>query len=901
MKRLSTICLVAVVLVVLAGNGFGGTYSGGSGDSNDPYQIGSAEDIIEMSETSDDWDDCFLMIADVNMVGYTFTKAVIAPDEDAAWGFQGTYFNGVFDGADHKVFNLTIDTAGADNEYLGLFGKIYVGGEVRNLGMQNVSIIGGDNSKGLGGLCGRNGDILDPGGTINNCYSEGVVSGYRVLGGLCGGNRQGTISNSYATGSVIGGDNSSTLGGLCGHNEGTITNCYANSAVNGGSSVGGLCGINASTITNCYSEGSVTGEDGSLNLGGLCGIKRINGTINNCYATGSVTGGAGSANLGGLCGKVTGIVYHCFWDVETSGITSSIGGIGKTTIEMMDIDTYAGWGDNIWTIDNGNDYPHLIWENQPGVPIVDNPRTYSGGTGLVEEPYLIAEPNDLFELEIYSADWNKHFKLSNDIDMSAFVFDTRLIPIFSGAFDGADHKILNLTIDTDGVDNCYLGLFGKIDACGEIKKLGMENVSIIGGDESWYLGGLCGRNSGTISDCYSDGSISNVSRYLGGLCGLNEGTISNSYNTGLVTAGVNSNSVGGLCGHNSGKISNSYNTGSITAGVDSESIGGLCGYNGYNGSINSCSTTGTIDGYEYLGGLCGTNKGTIFNSYSESLVNGNNYLGGLCGSTGGAISNCYSIGSVNGGDNSSELGGLCGAIGGTVIDCYTVGSVSGGTESRLLGGLCGGSDGTISDCYSNCSITAGTNSDEIGGLCGKNTNIINNCFASGSVNAGDGSEDIGGLCGINFDTIKNCYSTVSVSGTGSDVGGLVGGNYPNPGIIDSCYSTGSVSGITNVGGLCGYYSGGTFGNCFWDSDTSDTTDGVGNVEPDPSGVTGLPTEDMQKLLTFTDAGWDFINIWDIGENQTYPYLRIVPGSDINKDGITNLLDYVVLAGHWLEE
>jgi hypothetical protein len=35
-----------------------------------------------MSETSDDWDDHFLMIADVDMVGYTFYSAVISPDED---------------------------------------------------------------------------------------------------------------------------------------------------------------------------------------------------------------------------------------------------------------------------------------------------------------------------------------------------------------------------------------------------------------------------------------------------------------------------------------------------------------------------------------------------------------------------------------------------------------------------------------------------------------------------------------------------------------------------------------------------------------------------------------------------------------------------------------------------
>jgi len=44
-----------------------------------------------------------------------------------------------------------------------------------------------------------------------------------------------------------------------------------------------------------------------------------------------------------------------------------------------------------------------------------------------------------------------------------------------------------------------------------------------------------------------------------------------------------------------------------------------------------------------------------------------------------------------------------------------------------------------------------------------------------------------------------------------------------------------------------------------------------------------------------------INIWDIGENQTYPFLRKHLPSDINKDGKTDFYDLAVLAEHWLEE
>ncbi len=58
----------------------------------------------------------------------------------------------------------------------------------------------------------------------------------------------------------------------------------------------------------------------------------------------------------------------------------------------------------------------------------------------------------------------------------------------------------------------------------------------------------------------------------------------------------------------------------------------------------------------------------------------------------------------------------------------------------------------------------------------------------------------------------------------------------------------------------GYYSypdGGSFSSCFWDVQTEGLTDGVGNLDPDPSGVTGKTTAEMKTQSTFTNAGWDF--------------------------------------------
>jgi len=75
----------------------------------------------------------------------------------------------------------------------------------------------------------------------------------------------------------------------------------------------------------------------------------------------------------------------------------------------------------------------------------------------------------------------------------------------------------------------------------------------------------------------------------------------------------------------------------------------------------------------------------------------------------------------------------------------------------------------------------------------------------------------------------------------------------------------------------------------------------GNEHPLCDNSYGKTTAEMQTMNTFTDAGWDFINVWNIGENQTYPYLRVYLAGDINKNGIVNFLDFAITANKWLEE
>jgi len=335
MRRQSITVLTAAIVIsmVFSINAYA---LSGSGTEADPWRIQSLADFNDFTGDPNYWDEHARLEIDVNLAGIPYTTAVIAPDTNSSSDyFQGTPFTGIFEGNDHTISNLTIDTAGKRIDYLGLFGKIEgSSAEVKNLGIEDCNITSGDgHPEFLGGLCGYNS------GSISNCYVSGSVTGGHYsenLGGLCGHNTDGSISNCYATGSVTGGDHSDYLGGLCGENE------------NG-------------TITGCYATDSVTGGDDSWYLGGLCG-DNDNGTISNCYSTGTVTGGVNSDYLGGLCGGNTGAVSDCFWDTETSGISTSDGGTGKTTIQMKTVSTFldAGWDMvAIWNIEEYQTYPFL--------------------------------------------------------------------------------------------------------------------------------------------------------------------------------------------------------------------------------------------------------------------------------------------------------------------------------------------------------------------------------------------------------------------------------------------------------------------------------------------------------------------------------------------------------------
>jgi hypothetical protein len=644
-------------------------YSGGSGTAQDPYQIATAADLIALGETPADCDKHFLLTADIdldpNLPGRrVFDKAVIARDWD-------TPFSGVFDGNGHVISHLATV----------LFGQLAEGAEVRDLHVvdgplaaenygrvvnchssgvieqwgcglieynrgvvtqcsNSAAVSGTDPNHGNGSAGGL---VLSNEGDVRACWNTGTVKDVGTVGGLAGWNL-GTIVQCRNAGQVRGG----CCGGLVGTNDGTMVQCYSTGAVVGdpNAAAGGLAGANTGIIRACYSTGSVDGPEMAGGIVGYGEQKPVHwynpaATLIHCYSTGTVTG----KYAGGLVGYGEQQVVYSIWDMETSGLRGSEGGVGLTTAEMMDPQMLAlnGFADDPnWVLDAGRDYPRLTWQGTPGQMIGPPHVDWLQGSGAPEDPYRITIADQLIRLGKSGVLWDRHFALDADIDMDPNMpgmphFGQALILNFAGTFDGGGHRISHLTL----TGNHCLGLFGRLASRAEVNRLGMVDVTISGLGES--IGGLVGHNSGKVSRCYS---------------------------TGVVTGDI---SVGGLVGSSgTGNITMSHSTCSVSGNV---SVGGLAGSASSGSSIMVSCSTGSASGSDQVGGLVGcSDESSITASYSTAGVSGDGGVGGLVGYQGGLVNQCYSAGAVQGKDS---VGGLVGALRGTVTNCLWDSEASG--------------------------------------------------------------------------------------------------------------------------------------------------------------------------------------------------------------------------------
>lgn len=317
-------------------NGITTSQPHGKGTEDEPYQIGTAQEMAWLAYAVNNQMEsegyCAVLTADIDL-GYCQWPVIGVLSGNGQRAYTGT-----FDGQGHTVSGLNITSLGG-RQKLGLFGvaqdavieNLTVRGNIDLTGVRSYDtttgyIIGGVLGSGegggvtirscvsqvdisvsfvndqkaqnsaVGGLVGR----LSGSGSheITNCRNEGRIytafePGAYYLGGSGGNGGQGGIVGFIGASAQL----------ECCVNTGTV---YAGRAAGVGGIVGnaGDSGVTI-TLNQCANQGAVSNDTGGVLLrkggtGGIIGLAPTGSvTVSNCYNTGAV---AGSAIVGGILG-----------------------------------------------------------------------------------------------------------------------------------------------------------------------------------------------------------------------------------------------------------------------------------------------------------------------------------------------------------------------------------------------------------------------------------------------------------------------------------------------------------------------------------------------------------------------------------------------------------------------
>jgi hypothetical protein len=584
---------------------------------------------------------------------------------------------------------------------------------------------------GSGGLAGSND------GTIQYCSANGDVRGGSTgCGGLVATNT-GTIRESYAAAAVHDG------GGLVSVNSGTIANCYT-SPLPAGTCRDGMVATNKGTILSSYSmvpsqiqsTGPVRRSLGvQSDMTALAtAIKAVRyvyylnsdtstaSTVDSSYGYGTPLSDAEMKQAASFVGfdfygdPNDGPAGPWFmpkdgypvltWQREVTGLT------GIPDVSGLDVDTAKLLLETTGLVPGAvtSDYSRLIatdlslFTEPAGCVTTGTPvgvvvslgaydfTTMNPGDGSQEDPYQISTPGQLDSL--YSFDGRdtygdtSSYVLTDDIDLSPYVYQGPVLGGFRGEFNGNGHAIRNLQITVLSLSgNCY-GLFDILDSTARIHDLTLSQVSLLMRNQT-AVGGLVGRNTGQVVRCNVSGRILGGRSNVGGIAGDNSGQMTDCRFTGRIHAADNSVCIGGLAGSNRHAILRCCARDIDVSGTTT--VGGLVGGNAssVNAPIEACYATGQVRGTSCIGGLLGQDgsepqtverslqvqeqdraealtspMATASNSvvrkcYAACAVIGQSYLGGCIGlamSSKAAQESCYFLDPNDGGGPDNGLG-----------------------------------------------------------------------------------------------------------------------------------------------------------------------------------------------------------------------------------------------------
>lgn len=362
----------------------------------------------------------------------------------------------------------------------------------------------------------------------------------------------------------------------------------------------------------------------------------------------------------------------------------------------------------------------------------------------------------------------QRYALANNLDLSGSNFGPigTLATPFTGVFEGVGNTIANLTQTNQASSSA---LFAATQVA-TLRDFNMTNVSLT--------------HDGTGA----------IPTYVGAVVGY-----------------ADNNAPGGTSGTTLKNISVSGNI-SINKAHSQNIIGGVIGVlegfgtaTNIRSSINVTQTGTDVAQTANVGGLVGSNSGTITQSYASGAVSGIGTVGGFAGLNDGTITQSYSTGNVTL-NNPAATAGSADSLNGTIA-LFAGGFVG-------VNGARGTGVGTITQSYSTgaVNVNAGSNrpgqliiTPMAGGFTGTNTRR----FTGDSINGG---------------TINEVFATGYVGGNATQSGGIVGKN-------NSSF-TGSING--------------TVTNAYWDTQTTGQTTITGDAGASTTG--GMTTAALQGTL-----------------------------------------------------
>ena len=269
------------------------------------------------------------------------------------------------------------------------------------------------------------------------------------------------------------------------------------------------------------------------------------------------------------------------------------------------------------------------------------PTPPSKGDGKKDSPYIITKAEELawFRNQVNSGQYSICAKIANDVevidmskvchaaDASKKIEELSWVPIgndakkYQGTFDGNGKTITNLYINAIK-ENMGIGFFGYT-LQSKIKNLTFENANVTNtNSHTGVLVGYAGYGSTLQNIKISNTCQMKGGTFTGGIAGILDGNAYNCVNYATVQ-GIQY--VGGLCGKYS-RTGNFMiacaNYGNVTA--SSLGVGGLVGFFD-SGTIQDCANYGDVKGTYRVAGMAGSvSQGKIKNVFSYGNVSATN-------------------------------------------------------------------------------------------------------------------------------------------------------------------------------------------------------------------------------------------------------------------------------------